>query len=119
ARLARRGVQSPGSGSVGSDQKRSAENIIAVGQSGLGLPDRDYYLLRDAKTHAMRQAYQGYVAKLFSLASQPDVDDAAARVLALETAIAAKHWDRARNRDRNATYNKMSVADLAALSPGF
>jgi putative endopeptidase len=119
ARFARVGVQTPFAVSVGPDQKRSRENVVSVGQSGLGLPDRDYYLLQDAKMRSMRQAYQGYVARLLTLAQQPDPDAAAARILAVETAIAAKHWDRARIRDRNATYNKMSVAQLAALSPRF
>jgi predicted metalloendopeptidase len=119
ARFARVGVQTPFAVAVGPDQKRSRENIVSIGQSGLGLPDRDYYLLQDAKMRSMRQAYQGYVARLLTAAQQPDADAAAARILAVETAIAAKHWDRARIRDRNATYNKMSVAQLAALSPGF
>jgi putative endopeptidase len=119
ARVARVGVQSPFAVAVGPDQKRSRENIVTVGQSGLGLPDRDYYLLQDGKMRSTRQAYQGYVARLLTLAQQPDPDGAAARILVLETAIAGKHWDRARSRDRNATYNKMSVAQLAALSPGF
>jgi predicted metalloendopeptidase len=119
ARVARVGVQTPFAVAVGPDQKRSRENIVTVGQSGLGLPDRDYYLLQDGKMRSTRQAYQGYVARLLTLAQQPDPDGAAARILALETAMAGKHWDRARSRDRNATYNKMSVAQLAALSPGF
>ncbi|MGI9091593.1 MAG: M13 family metallopeptidase [Gemmatimonadaceae bacterium] len=119
AHFARLGVQSPIGVSVGPDQKHSTVNIVAVSQSGLGMPDRDYYLLQDAKMAAMRQAYQGYAAQLLTLAHQPDPTGAAARILALETAIAQKHWDRARNRDRNATYNKMTAAELAALSPAF
>src|SRR5256714_2472712 len=119
ARLARAGVQIPFSGSVGADQKSSRVNILAINQSGLGLPDRDYYLLQDAKMVATRDAYRGYVTRLLTLANQPDPAGAAARILALETAIAGKHWDRARTRDRNATYNKMSTGELAALSPSF
>ncbi|MGI8548919.1 MAG: M13 family metallopeptidase, partial [Gemmatimonadaceae bacterium] len=119
AHFARLGVQSPIAVGVGPDQKQSTVNIVSVSQSGLGMPDRDYYLSQEAKMAAMRQAYQSYVAQLLTLAHQPDPAGAASRVLALETAIAQKHWDRARNRDRNATYNKMTVAGLAALSPAF
>ncbi|AHG88548.1 peptidase M13 [Gemmatirosa kalamazoonensis] len=117
AHLARVGVGGPLSVGVGTDQKNSRENVLQVSQSGLGLPDRDYYLSSDAKLAATRKAYEAYVARLLSLAGQPDPAGAAARVLALETAIAEKHWDRAKNRDRNATYNRMTVAELAALAP--
>jgi predicted metalloendopeptidase len=94
-------------------------NVVLVNQSGLGLPDRDYYLLQDPKMVTVRQAYQGYVTRLLTLADQPDPEGAASRILALETAIARRQWDRARSRDRNATYNKMTVAQLAALSPSY
>jgi predicted metalloendopeptidase len=119
ARFARIGVQIPFNVSVGADQKSSRVNVASVGQSGLGLPDRDYYLLPDAKMAATRDAYRGYVTRLLTLANQPDPAGAAGRILALETAIAGRHWDRARSRDRNATYNKMSTGELAALSPSF
>ena len=68
---------------------------------------------------ATRKAYEAYIAKMLTLAGQPDPAGAAARVVALETAIAEKHWDRARGRDRNATYNRMTVAELAKLAPSF
>jgi putative endopeptidase len=119
AHFARLGVQGPLMVGVGPDQKRSRVNIVTVSQSGLGLPDRDYYLLQDAKMGATREAYRGYITSLFTLANQPDPAGAAGRILALETAIAGKQWDRARSRDRNATYNKMTVAELAALTPSY
>ncbi|HZF68949.1 MAG TPA: M13 family metallopeptidase [Gemmatirosa sp.] len=119
ARLARLGVQTPLGVGVGADQKRSTVNIVSVGQSGLGLPDRDYYLRPEPRMATLRQAYQGYVARLLTLAKQPDPEGAAARIVALETQMAQRHWDRARSRDRNATYNKMTVAELQALSPSY
>jgi predicted metalloendopeptidase len=119
ARFARIRVGGPFGVSVGADQKSSRENIVGVSQSGLGLPDRDYYLSNDAKMKETRDAYREYITKLLTLAEQPEPDAAAGRILALETAIAGKHWSRARNRDRNATYNKMTVAQLAAMSPSF
>ncbi len=119
AHLARVGVSSPISVGVGQDPKVSSVNTVLVSQSGLGLPDRDYYLRSDAKTVAARTAYVAYLTKLFTLAGQPDAAGAAQRILALETAIAQKQWDRVKSRDRNATYNKMSVSQLAALTPSF
>ncbi len=80
---------------------------MQVSQSGLGMPDRDYYLRNDERFAETRKAYTTYIARLFALANQPDPEGAAARIVALETKLAEKQWDRARNRDRNATYNKI------------
>ncbi|MEZ5293211.1 MAG: M13 family metallopeptidase [Vicinamibacterales bacterium] len=118
-RMARMGVPGPFGAFVGQDQKKSDQYVVSVTQSGLGMPDRDYYLRKDEKFDATRAAYQRYVAALLRLAKQPDPDGAATRILALETAIAEKQWDRARNRDRDATYNRMTVAELATLTPSF
>ena len=119
AHFSRLGVNTPIGVGVGQDPKRSDVNIVQVGQSGLGLPDRDYYLKNDAKMQETRAAYTRYIMQLLSLAKQPDPAGAAARIVALETTIATPQWDRARNRDRNATYNKMKIAELAALTPSY
>jgi len=119
AHFARLGVQTPLGVGVGQDAKRSDVNIVQIGQSGLGMPDRDYYLRQDAKTKETRTAYTNYITKLLTLAGQPDAAGAAVRIVALETEIATPQWDRAHNRDRNATYNKMTAAELAALSPSY
>jgi putative endopeptidase len=119
AHFARLGVQTPLGVGVGQDAKRSDVNIVQVGQSGLGMPDRDYYLRQDAKTKETRTAYTNYVTRLLTLAGRPGSAGAAGRILALETEIATRQWDRARNRDRNATYNKMTAAELAALTPSY
>ena len=119
AHLARIGVAQPIVVVVGPDPKQSTVNTVLVGQSGLGLPDRDYYLMSDARMTAVRAAYQTYLTQLFTLAELPDAAGAASRVLALETAIARKQWDRARGRDRNAIYNPRTVAQLAEATPHF
>jgi predicted metalloendopeptidase len=119
ARLARLRVAAPVGVGVGQDQRNSEKYIVGVGQSGLGLPDRDYYLKQDAKLAAARAAYAQYIARLLTLANQADPAGAAPRVVALETRLAEKQWDRARNRDRNATYNRMTVAELAAAMPSY
>lgn len=119
AHFARLGIANPIGVGVGQDPKASSINIVTVNQSGLGLPDRDYYLRSDAKTVAARDAYVAYLTQLFTLAKQPDAAGAARRILALETDIARKQWDRVKSRDRNATYNKMTVAQLSALTPSY
>ncbi len=119
AYFARIGVGAPFSAGVGQDPKNSNQYVVSMGQSGLGLPDRDYYLRNDTKFEAIRKSYTEYIAQLFTLAGLPDPQGAAQRVLALETQLAEKQWDRARNRDRNATYNKMTVAQLSQSAPGF
>jgi len=83
------------------------------------MPDRDYYLRQDERFIAIRKAYTDSVARLFALANLKDPGAAATRILALETTIAQKQWDRARSRDRNATYNKMTLAALQTAMPAF
>ena len=119
AHLARIGVARPIAVGVGTDPKKSTENTVLVAQSGLSLPDRDYYLMNDARMAAVRQSYQTYLSQLFTLAGLPDATGAASRVIALETAIATRQWDRARSRDRNAIYNPRTVAQLAEATPNF
>jgi len=119
ARLSRIGVARPFGVGVSPDQKKSSVNIVQIGQSGLGLPDRDYYLMQDARMSAVRQAYTDYLARLFTLAELPDPAGAASRVLALETAMAGKQWDRVRNRNRDLTYNRLTSAQLSAKMPHF
>jgi predicted metalloendopeptidase len=119
AHLARLGVARPIAVGVGSDQKHSAVNAVYAGQSGLGLPDRDYYLKSGARMDSVRRAYVEYAARLITLAGLPDPAGAAERVLALETALAGTQWERTRTRDPNATYNRMTVAQLAASAPHF
>jgi putative endopeptidase len=119
ARLNAIGVRGIVGAFVGQDQKHSSAYIVSLSQGRLGLPDRDYYLRQDEKFAAIRQAYTAYIARLFTLAGQPDPDGAAQRILALETQVAEKQWPRARLRDRDATYNKMTVDSLGASAPGF
>ena len=119
AELAPLGLRGPFGAFVGQDPKNSSVYVVSISQSGLGLPDRDYYLRDDARMADVRAAYADYLARVFTLAGQPDPQGAAERILALETRIAERQWDRARLRDRNLAYNKMSVAELTSLAPGF
>ncbi|MDX5405983.1 MAG: M13 family peptidase [Chromatiaceae bacterium] len=104
---------------VGQDQKQSDQYITGASQSGLGLPDRDYYLKDDARSLALLQQYQAFIARLWTLAGFDNAEQVAADIVALEKQIAAAHWSRVQNRDRNATYNKLTLAELNKLAPGF
>jgi putative endopeptidase len=119
AHLQRLRVQTPVGLFVGQDQRQSDRYIASISQSGLGLPEREYYARAGDSFEAMRAAYRSYMETLLARAGVADAGAAARAVMELETAIAAAHWDRVRNRDREATYNLMSLPELQALTPSF
>ena len=82
-------------------------------QSGLSLPDESYYRLENFA--ATRTAHRAHVQRILDLAGVADAADQADRVVALETELAAHHWDNVRNRDAVATYNLMSWEDVRSL----
>ena len=86
-------------------------------QSGLGLPNRDYYLLPGAKYDAYRAAYRTYMIRMQTLAGIAEPAARADRIIALEKAIAIAHWTPERSRDILATNNPMTRAQLARLAP--
>ncbi len=102
---------------IGPDDKAPTRYAVALGQDGLGLPDRDYYLTPGFA--AKKAAYEAYVARLLGLIGWSDPQGAARAVVALETQIAAASWSKAQMRDPDAIYNPMSIAELSALAPGF
>jgi putative endopeptidase len=99
------------------DPKTPTVYMVDVTQSGLGLPDRDYYL--EAKFTAKKAAYQAYAAGLLRLIGWPDPETRAADVVAFESRIAEASWARADRRDRDKTYNPIATDSLAADAPGF
>ena len=88
-------------------------------QSGLGLPDRDYYLKADDRFAKARTAYSDYLAKLFTLTGDANAAPHAAQVIALETKIATAQWPRDQMRDPKRAHNPKTPAELDALAPGF
>ncbi len=102
---------------ISDDAKAPDRYTVYVGQSGLGMPDRDYYL--DPKFAKQKAAYQDYVATVLGYAGWADPQEAAKAVVAWETRIAQVHWTRAASRDRDKTYNPMTRAELARYAPGF
>ena len=119
--LEREAGLAPFGAGTGQDRKDSKTVIVNVGQGGTSLPDRDYYLSDAPRFKTVRDAYQPHVARMFVLAgeSQPDADADAARVVALETKLAQAQMPRVAMRDPNATYHKMTVAELQRTTPGF
>ncbi len=105
--------------SVGQDRMQSDQYITSIAQSGLGLPDRDYYLNDDEPSRQLVEQYKNLITKFWDLAGWTDGNQAATDILEVERSIAQFHWTRVQNRDLLATYNKMSLSDLAATAPGF
>jgi putative endopeptidase len=118
-RLFRQGVTAPFNGYVNSDERNPNEMIARLVQSGLGLPDRDYYLSEQADLVSKRTAYQAYLAQLLTLAGEQDGATRAAAVLAFERRLAEAQWTRVQNRDEEATYNRWAIADFTTNAPGF
>ncbi|GLH74072.1 peptidase M13 [Geothrix limicola] len=102
---------------VEQDDKESSRYAMMLGQGGLGLPDRDYYLKDDAKSKELLAAYRAHVAKMLSLAGLDPKE--ADRILALETRLAKASMTRVEQRDPNAIYHAMSPAQLKTVAPGF
>jgi putative endopeptidase len=113
------GIKSPLSVLISPDQKDPDRYIVEITQSGLGMPDRDYYLKDDAVYAGLRARYQAHVARLLELAGDTDSADEARSILELETQIAKLHWPAAKRRERDLTYNLKSRAELEQLEPGF
>jgi endothelin-converting enzyme/putative endopeptidase len=111
------GFPSPIGMTIFSDLKDPKTYSVYAFQSGLGLPNRDYYLLKGAKYDAYRSAYRDYVIHLQELAGIPDAAAKADRIIALETAIAKIHWTPEKSRDVDLTYNPMTRAELKAFAP--
>jgi endothelin-converting enzyme/putative endopeptidase len=104
---------------ISTDQDDPTRYTAAAGQARLGLPTRDYYLLKGDKYESIRKAYRQYIVDLGKLAGLPDAEGRADRILALETRLAKDQWTPERRRDPVATHNPMTRAQLMKLAPQF
>ena len=104
---------------VGIDEKNSTEYVSILYQTGLGMPDRDYYLSDDERLKGVRTKYQTYVKDLLALSGTPNAPQAAEKIFAIEKRLAQAHWTRVQNRDAEKTYNRYELAALAKLMPSF
>jgi putative endopeptidase len=119
--LQRTGVGGGAGVYVDTDSKDSTRYLLHMGQSGIGLPDESYY--RDEQHAEILSGYPVHIANMFGLVYGDDHDfagaDTAARIVALESKLAAAHWDVVKRRDADLTYNLRRFADLTAEAPGF
>jgi putative endopeptidase len=116
-----RGTQPPAfTFSVRQDQKDSTRYLLQLGQGGLGLPERDYYLNDDEKSKSLRTAYVTFLTQL--LVTSGDKLEVAGRdaaaILSLETQLARAHMDVVTRRDPDKTYNKSSQSDFVKAHSG-
>ncbi|WP_176596835.1 MULTISPECIES: M13 family metallopeptidase [Sphingobium] len=119
AEAARAGIDGPFGFYVNQDDKDPETYILVLHQSGLGLPDRDFYLEPDAKMTAIRTAYVAHLEKMLTLAGEADAKARAAALMAFETEVAKVHWTQVDSRDADKAYNKMTLAELQKAAPGF
>ena len=99
------------------DAKNSSVELAQLGQGGLGLPDRDYYLRDDEKSKKLRDQYVTHVTAMLTLLGQAEAADSAVAILKLETALAQASLSRVVLRNPNARYHKMTTAQLRELTP--
>ncbi|OBJ48029.1 M13 family metallopeptidase [Mycobacterium sp. 1423905.2] len=105
---------------IDTDSKDSTRYLVHFSQSGIGLPDESYF--RDEQHAALLAAYPGHIARMFALVFGGDAnfyEDTAARIVALESKLAAAHWDVVKRRDADLTYNLRTFAELQTEAPGF
>jgi len=121
ARLHARGVPLLFGFGAQQDFKNSTSVIAGIGQGGLSLPDRDYYLNAEKRYVDIRTNYVDHVARMLQLVGESSSQAAAdaQKVMAIETGLAKPAMTRVQMRDPNALYHKMTSVELAQLAPGF
>ena len=113
------GTSSPVGGGVTLDRKNPDRYLVSIGVGGLGLPDKDYYLNAEPRFAQIRAAYLDHVATMLGFAGVADARPRAEAIIALETELAKRMWDRAQLRDRDKTYNLRTFAQLREEFPGY
>jgi len=119
ASLGRQGVGSPFGYYANADAKSSNDMALYVNQSGLTLPDRDYYLKDDKKFSDIRAKYVTYIEAILTKAGIENSSAAAKNIMAVEMGIAKNQWSRVESRNATKRYNKMSRVELNKLMGSF
>ncbi len=101
---------------INDDAKNPSRYAVYAGTGGLGM-ERDYYL--DPRFAEQKKAYEAYVARMLGLIGWEKPAESAKAVVALETRIAEASWTRVERRQRDKTYNPMTLAELKAFTPGY
>lgn len=113
------GTKIPFSIGVIEDFKDPKKYMLYTWQGGLGLPDRDYYSLADAKSKEIRTKYVQHIENMLNLAGISDAKAKAGQIMALETLLASKQMKKEETRNIAGLYNKYAVKDLGKLLPDF
>ena len=113
------GADAPFGPQVHLDAKDSTKYVFDLGQSGLGLPDRDYYLQDDPRLQQVRTQYVAHIEKMLGLAGDKTAASDAKQIMALETELAKVQWTKVENRDPVKTYNKVEIPAMKSLAPDF
>ncbi|WP_206484322.1 M13-type metalloendopeptidase [Thalassotalea sp. G2M2-11] len=114
-----KGVGSPLAFYISVDAKDSSNYATHIWQSGLGLPDRDYYFNEAERFAKLRDGYVKHIANMFQLAGLENGEAAAKTIMDFETKLAGFHWTRVESRDSNKRYNKFAVDELNTLTDAF
>jgi predicted metalloendopeptidase len=104
---------------INQDDKDSTKYVIFIIQSGLGLPDKEYYRDESERGLQLRDGYVAVIERLLRTSGYEDSSGAAKRVMALETELAANHWDKEDSRDADKIYNKLMDDELGKLLSNF
>ena len=118
AHLVRIGADAPYTTYVSQDAKDPSQYAVGLEQSGLGMPDRDYYLKDDAKLKETRAKYDAHIAAMLALTGDKNAKADAKSILNLETSLARAQWTNVENRDPVKTYNKLAIDNLDVLIHG-
>ncbi|HTV70364.1 MAG TPA: M13 family metallopeptidase [Rhizobiaceae bacterium] len=113
------GLDGPFGGGISVDPKNPMKYQVFTGQSGLGLPDRDYYLKTDPDIVKAQDAYKAHLTKVFTMVGLSDPDKRAAAVYDLEHKLADVMWSREQDRDVDAIVNPMTISQIKNLAPKF
>ncbi|RZJ73243.1 M13 family metallopeptidase [Flavobacterium sp.] len=104
---------------VTEDFKDPTKYMLYTWQSGLGLPEREYYFLSDAKSAEIRSKYVAHIEKMLGFLGDSDAKGNAQKIMALETSIAAQHFTKELTRDVTKMYNPYEIANLKKEMPNF
>ena len=111
------GVSAPYTPYVHQDAKDSSKYVFDLEQDGLGMPDRDYYLLNDEKMQQARERYGQHVQKMLEISGDKAAGAKSKEIVALETELAKIQWTKVELRDPVKNYNKVEFAKLSGLAP--
>jgi putative endopeptidase len=114
-----RGLDAPFDTGQLTDFLDPSQYAYVMSQSGLGLPDREYYFKDDETSVRIREQYVEHIAKMFGLAGLENGAEAAETIMALETRLAAEHMKKEQMRDYAGNYKKYALADLDGIMPSF